>query len=141
MLFRSGPVEGAGPVAVEQIASLQYWDEDEHEAASTSAQESAMAVLGYVSNAIQQAVQAALEAGGAEVIDASGMIVIPGLIDSHTHMWQAPMKGIGASLWGMADYSKHVFPLREKFAAEDMHDATFACGVEMLDHGITTVLD
>ena len=87
------------------------------------------------------AVGAKLEAPGAQVIDASGMLVIPGLIDSHTHMWQAPMKGIGASLWGMADYSKHVFPLREKFAPGDMHDATFACGVEMLDHGITTVLD
>jgi len=87
------------------------------------------------------AVGAALPAAGAEVIDASGMLVIPGLIDSHTHMWQAPLKGLGAALWGMADYSKHVFPLREKFSAEDMHEATFACGVEMLDHGITTVLD
>jgi cytosine/adenosine deaminase-related metal-dependent hydrolase len=87
------------------------------------------------------AVGAGLSATGAEVIDASGMLVIPGLIDSHTHMWQAPLKGLGAALWGMADYSKQVFPLREKFTAEDMHDATFACGVEMLDKGITTVLD
>jgi cytosine/adenosine deaminase-related metal-dependent hydrolase len=87
------------------------------------------------------AVAPALQAAGAEVIDASGMIVIPGLIDSHTHMWQAPIKGLGAGLWGMADYSKHVFPLREKFGPEDMEDATYACGVEMLDKGITTVLD
>lgn len=87
------------------------------------------------------AVGARLEAGDAEVIDAAGMLVIPGLIDSHTHMWQAPLKGLGAALWGMADYSKHVFPLREKFSAEDMHESTFACGVEMLDYGITTVLD
>lgn len=78
---------------------------------------------------------------GAERIDAEGMILIPGLIDSHTHMWQGPLKGLGAGLWGAADYSRHVFPLREKFSAGDMHDATFACGVEMLDHGITTVLD
>lgn len=87
------------------------------------------------------AVGAGLQAAGAEVIDASGMLVIPGLIDSHTHMWQAPIKGLGAALWGMADYSKHVFPLREKFSAEDMGDATYACGVEMLDKGVTTVLD
>ena len=87
------------------------------------------------------AVGAGLKAPGAERIDAAGMLVIPGLIDSHTHMWQAPLKGLGAGLWGMADYSKHVFPLREKFSAEDMHDATYACGVEMLDKGITTVLD
>ncbi|HEV3011626.1 MAG TPA: amidohydrolase family protein [Burkholderiales bacterium] len=87
------------------------------------------------------AVGRSLDGAGAQLIDASGMLVIPGLIDSHTHMWQAPLKGLGAALWGMADYSKHVFPLREKFSAEDMHDATFACGVEMLDNGITTVLD
>ncbi|WP_077001993.1 amidohydrolase family protein [Variovorax sp. KK3] len=88
------------------------------------------------------AVGPALEApAGAERIDAEGMILIPGLIDSHTHMWQAPLKGLGAGLWGAADYSRHVFPLREKFSALDMHEATFACGVEMLDNGITTVLD
>jgi cytosine/adenosine deaminase-related metal-dependent hydrolase len=88
-----------------------------------------------------KAVGSGLAASGADVIDAKGMLVIPGLIDSHTHMWQAPLKGLGAALWGMADYSKHVFPLREKFSAEDMEDATYACGVEMLDKGVTTVLD
>jgi len=78
---------------------------------------------------------------GAERIDGRGMILIPGLIDSHTHMWQGPLKGLGAGLWGTPDYQKHVFPLREKFNAVDMHDACFAAGTEMLDNGITTVLD
>lgn len=78
---------------------------------------------------------------GAEVIEGRGMILIPGLIDSHTHMWQVPLKGQGTGLWGTADYQKHVFPLREKFSAIDMKDACFAAGMEMLDNGITTVLD
>ena len=78
---------------------------------------------------------------GTEVIDGRGMILIPGLIDSHTHMWQVPLKGQGTGLWGTADYQKHVFPLREKFGAIDMKDACFAAGMEMLDNGITTVLD
>ncbi|RZL60893.1 MAG: hypothetical protein EOP81_18995 [Variovorax sp.] len=77
----------------------------------------------------------------AEIIDGRGMILIPGLIDSHTHMWQAPLKGLGVGLWGTPDYQKHVFPLREKFTPVDMHDACFAAGTEMLDNGITTVLD
>ncbi|MGH8765721.1 MAG: amidohydrolase family protein [Burkholderiales bacterium] len=88
-----------------------------------------------------KAVGRGLAADGAETIDAGGMLVLPGLIDSHTHMWQAPLKGLGAALWGMADYSKHVFPLRDRFSVEDMEDATYACGVEMLDKGVTTVLD
>lgn len=78
---------------------------------------------------------------GDEVIDADGMLVLPGLIDTHTHMWQGPLKGLGAAMWGMADYHKHIFALREKLSPEDMHDAAFATGVEMLDNGITTVLD
>lgn len=78
---------------------------------------------------------------GDQVLDASAMLLLPGLIDSHTHMWQGPLKGLGAAMWGMADYHKHIFSLRERVGAEDMHDATLACGMEMLDNGITTVLD
>ncbi|WP_017760862.1 amidohydrolase family protein [Pseudacidovorax intermedius] len=74
-------------------------------------------------------------------IDARGMLLIPGLIDTHTHMWQGPLKGLGGGLWGTPDYQKHVFPMREKFSAPDMQDACFAAGTEMLDAGITTVLD
>ncbi|OUL98888.1 hypothetical protein A8M77_29375 [Variovorax sp. JS1663] len=82
-----------------------------------------------------------LDSTGAGSIDARGMILIPGLIDSHTHLWQGPLKGLGAGMWGMGDYNRHIFPLRERFTAEDVGDATFATGVEMLDNGITSVLD
>lgn len=82
-----------------------------------------------------------LAADGAQVIEAPGMLAIPGLIDSHTHLWQGPLKGLGAGMWGMGDYNRHIFPLRERFTPADMHDATFATAVEMLDNGITTVLD
>ena len=87
------------------------------------------------------AVGQGLAADGAEVMGASGFMAIPGLIDSHTHMWQGPLKGQGAGQWGFADYQKQVFSLRGKVGPEDMHDGTFAAGVEMLDNGITTALD
>src|SRR5207302_9863671 len=35
-----------------------------------------------------------LEAGGAEVVDASGTIVIPGFVDTHRHTWQTPVRGV-----------------------------------------------
>src|ERR1700691_2720908 len=38
------------------------------------------------------AVGANLRTEGAEVIDASGSIVMPGLIDSHHHMWLGVMR-------------------------------------------------
>ncbi len=92
-------------------------------------------------NRIEQVGQGLAVPRGAELIDGRGMILIPGLIDSHTHMWQVPLKGLGVGLWGTPDYQKHVFPLREKFNAIDMRDACYAAGMEMLDNGITTVLD
>lgn len=87
------------------------------------------------------AVGAGLEAEGAQVIDARGKIVIPGLHDTHMHSWQAPLRGGYAHGWGNADYHNNVFSLRESFTPVDMYDATFAAGVEMIDAGITTVLN
>src|SRR4051812_14994438 len=40
---------------------------------------------------------------GAAVIDGSGGIVMPGMIDSHRHMWQTAMRGYGAD-WTLTQY-------------------------------------
>ncbi|MFD2500882.1 hypothetical protein ACFSTI_21110 [Rhizorhabdus histidinilytica] len=36
-----------------------------------------------------------VEAGDAEVVDARGMIVMPGLINAHLHSWQSGLRSIG----------------------------------------------
>ncbi|MGW4029521.1 amidohydrolase family protein [Streptomyces sp. NPDC004838] len=77
----------------------------------------------------------------AEVIDARGMIAIPGLIDTHMHAWQTPLKGLHATGWTFDDYQSRVFYLREHFSVADIHDATLAGSIEMLDAGVTGVLD
>ena len=40
---------------------------------------------------------------GALEIDASGGIVMPGMIDTHRHMWQTAMRGYGAD-WTLTQY-------------------------------------
>ncbi len=35
-----------------------------------------------------------LEASEAEQIDATGMIVMPGFVDTHRHTWQTPVRGV-----------------------------------------------
>ena len=35
-----------------------------------------------------------LEASDAEQIDATGMIVMPGFVDTHRHTWQTPVRGV-----------------------------------------------
>src|ERR1700759_4732206 len=37
-----------------------------------------------------------IDAPDAEVLDATGMLVLPGFVDSHRHTWQAVFRGIGA---------------------------------------------
>ncbi|MFI2211550.1 amidohydrolase family protein [Streptomyces sp. NPDC020141] len=87
------------------------------------------------------AVGPGLSAPDAEIVDARGMIAIPGLIDTHMHAWQTPLKGLHADGWTFDDYQSRVFHLRERFGVEDIHDATFAGSVQMLDSGVTGVLD
>ena len=44
-----------------------------------------------------------IEASDCEVIDATGRIVLPGLIDTHRHTWQSLVRGICAD-WTLGDY-------------------------------------
>jgi len=53
------------------------------------------------------AVGSRLEAGGAEEIDATGCLVIPGFVDTHRHMWQAVLRGC-APHHTLADYFDHI---------------------------------
>ena len=39
-----------------------------------------------------------LEANGADVIDASNMIVMPGFIDTHRHLWEGILRNIGTDI-------------------------------------------
>ena len=48
-----------------------------------------------------------------DVIDASGRLVLPGLVDTHIHLWQTVLRGLGADLW-KGEYFTHVLPYRER---------------------------
>ncbi|MEV0069923.1 amidohydrolase family protein [Amycolatopsis sp. NPDC050768] len=75
-----------------------------------------------------------------EVIDAADSIVLPGLIDCHNHLWQAPIRGLASSCWGR-EYFGVIHPLAGRYRPQDMHDATFGAGSELLLNGVTTVFD
>jgi 5-methylthioadenosine/S-adenosylhomocysteine deaminase len=58
---------------------------------------------------------------GTYEIDASGGLVMPGMIDTHRHMWQAAMRGYGAD-WTLTQYFVwYYLEHGKKFRPEDVH--------------------
>lgn len=87
------------------------------------------------------AVGVGLDAADAETVDATGMIVMPGLIDSHRHLWQAVIRHIGSD-WTHGQYLTGVhLGLSGDFRPEDTYNGNLLGALEALDGGITTLLD
>ncbi|WP_162186048.1 amidohydrolase family protein [Amycolatopsis jejuensis] len=77
----------------------------------------------------------------AEVIDASGAIVLPGLIDGHRHVWQSLLRGV-ASDWSLPEYLREARSMYcACFDPDDAYLANYLGGLESINAGITTVVD
>ncbi|MDN3219643.1 amidohydrolase family protein [Pseudomonas nunensis] len=76
-----------------------------------------------------------------EVIDGTGMIVVPGLIDMHKHLWQGALRGICGDMTLLG----YLHMVRQKFLAvyqpEDTRLGSYASAVEMISGGVTSVFD
>jgi 5-methylthioadenosine/S-adenosylhomocysteine deaminase len=80
----------------------------------------------------------------AEVFDASGMIVIPGFVDSHRHIWEGLLRNIGTDvpLEGRASYISYVLhKLAPAFSPEDAYIGDLLSALGAIDAGVTTLLD
>jgi cytosine/adenosine deaminase-related metal-dependent hydrolase len=79
--------------------------------------------------------------GDAEVVDATGKIVLPGFVDSHRHTWQAPWRNL-ASDWTLAHYLTGLHQrVNGSTRPSDLYAANLLGAIEALDSGITTLLD
>ena len=81
-----------------------------------------------------------VEAAGAEIIDASDMIALPGIIEAHNCLWQTVLRGYVPDLW-LGTYFTKLLPLRLKYRAEDNFNAAYIGAFETLSYGATTVVD
>jgi 5-methylthioadenosine/S-adenosylhomocysteine deaminase len=78
---------------------------------------------------------------GATVIDATGGILMPGMIDTHRHMWQTAMRGYGAD-WTLTQYFVWYYLESGKlFRPEDIHAGNLLSALEAIDAGVTTTVD
>src|SRR6188768_594642 len=77
----------------------------------------------------------------AEEIDASGMIVMPGFVDTHRHTWQTPVRGVLPSCTLDQYFSGMLDNIGIQYRAEDVYIANLMGALEALNGGITTLLD
>ncbi|MBB3083653.1 amidohydrolase family protein [Geodermatophilus sabuli] len=78
---------------------------------------------------------------GTQEIDASGGVVMPGMIDTHRHMWQTAMRGYGAD-WTLTQYFVwYYLEHGKKFRPEDIAAGNRLAAIESLDAGVTTTVD
>jgi len=78
---------------------------------------------------------------GALEIDASGGIVMPGMIDTHRHMWQTAMRAYGAD-WTLTQYFVwNYLEHGRKFRPEDIAAGNLVSAWEALEAGVTTSVD
>jgi 5-methylthioadenosine/S-adenosylhomocysteine deaminase len=77
----------------------------------------------------------------AEVIDASGRIVIPGFVDTHRHTWEAAIRGCAPN----ATLGTYFVEVLDSFAPlyrpEDVYASNLAGALECVNAGITTLVD
>ena len=78
------------------------------------------------------------------MIDATGMIVMPGFVDSHRHIWEGLLRNIGTDvpLEGRSGYISFVLhKLAPAFRPEDAYIGDLVSALGAIDAGITTLLD
>ena len=75
------------------------------------------------------------------VIDAGDMIVMPGLVNAHQHMWQTGLRGIGAE-WLTPGYMQNVHGnLATRYQPEDNYLGDLIGALAQIDGGVTTLVD
>jgi len=78
---------------------------------------------------------------GTQEIDARGGIVMPGMIDTHRHMWQTAMRAYGAD-WTLTQYFVWYYLTHgAKFRPEDMYAGNQLSALEAIEAGVTTSVD
>ncbi|MDF2115892.1 amidohydrolase family protein [Roseiarcaceae bacterium H3SJ34-1] len=78
---------------------------------------------------------------GAEVLDATGKIVMPGFVNAHMHTWQTGLRGVAAD-WTISQYLRAIHAgLATHFRPEDIYIANLVGALSQLNCGTTTLVD
>ncbi len=78
---------------------------------------------------------------GTVEVDATDGILMPGMIDTHRHMWQSALRGYGGD-WALSQYFVFYYLQHgQVFRPEDIYAGNLLSALESVDTGVTTTLD
>jgi cytosine/adenosine deaminase-related metal-dependent hydrolase len=78
---------------------------------------------------------------GTVEIDATDGILMPGMVDTHRHMWQTALRGFGAD-WTLTNYFQFYYlNWGKSFRPEDIYAGNLLAAIEAVDAGVTTTVD
>ena len=76
-----------------------------------------------------------------KTIDARGGIIMPGLVNAHTHAAMSLFRGLADDLPLMTWLQEHIFPAEAKLTSEMVYQGTLLACAEMILSGTTTFCD
>jgi cytosine/adenosine deaminase-related metal-dependent hydrolase len=77
-----------------------------------------------------------------EVVDASGKLVLPGLVNTHHHLYQSLTRAVpGAQDAGLFDWLRRLYPIWARLTPDDVDLATRTGLLELAHSGCTTAFD
>lgn len=91
-----------------------------------------LAIEGSVISAIEKEID---PAGFAKVIDASNCIVMPSLVNAHTHLSMLYFRNYGDQFHDLQSWLEAIWVLEEKLTAEDIYPASLLAMAEMIQSG------
>jgi 5-methylthioadenosine/S-adenosylhomocysteine deaminase len=74
----------------------------------------------------------------AEVVDAAGKIIMPGMINTHVHLSQQLGRGLGDDVPLLTWLHDRIWPYESSMDLEDSYVSSLACCAELIRSGVTT---
>lgn len=87
------------------------------------------------------AVRPGISADGAQVVDASGDIVIPGFVDTHRHTWETSIRTCAPDFALITYFGSILDKFAPLYRPDDVYAANLWGSLECLNAGITTLVD
>src|SRR5262245_53464586 len=76
-----------------------------------------------------------------EVIDAKGMVAMPGLINTHTHAAMTFLRGAAEDVTVGSWFNDYIWPMEVNVGERDVYLGTLVAAAEMIQNGVTTFAD